>query len=74
MRILHYFLGPYRQGGLNRYARDLALAQQKAGHDCSFICPEGGLFLSNKPLIKFKGKWNGVQEYHLLHGKPVPLL
>ena len=30
MKILHYYLGPHRQGGLNRYATDLALAQLEA--------------------------------------------
>lgn len=74
MRILHYFLGPHRKGGLNRYVRDLAQAQREAGHDVFLLYPAGGLWISAAPKLGRHGAYQGVPLYRLLGGKAVPLL
>ena len=43
MKIIHYFPGFDRAGGLNRYAGDLALCQGRAGHDVYVLYPVYGL-------------------------------
>lgn len=74
MRILHYFLGPERQGGLNRYVRDLSAAQAAAGHHVMLLYPCGSLFPPVRPLIRHVGSRCGVECFQLLGGLPVPLL
>lgn len=73
MRILHYFLGSHRQGGLNRYAADLAAAQAAAGHRIFGLFP-GGSILPRRPCIRRRKMAEGVEYYELLGGVPVPLL
>lgn len=74
MRILHYFLGFSRAGGLNRYAGDLAEAQAKAGHDVFALFPGGGCLPLRQGRIFPRGLRRGVFCYELKGGKPVPLL
>lgn len=74
MRILHYFLGSHRQGGLNRYASDLATEQAKSGHQVFVLFPDGGLFSHKKSTISRYGKKHGVSYWKLTDGVPVPLL
>ncbi len=74
MRILHYFLGFHRQGGLNRYAADLAAAQAAAGDDVFALYPAGGWYLPEKAAIRQKGKCRGVHCFALTGGPAVPLL
>lgn len=74
MRILHYFLGPNRQGGLNRYVRDLAAAQVGLGHQVMLLYPCGGLFPPASPSIQCAGRYRGATCYRLVGGLPVPLL
>lgn len=74
MRILHYFLGFSRAGGLNRYAGDLAKTQVKVGHEVFALFPGGSIFSRNQARIFSKGSRSGVSCFELLGGKPVPLL
>ncbi len=74
MRILHYFLGPQRAGGLNRYARDLALAQQEGGHHPLFLTPSGTPFPPSTPRLRRGSPYRGIPWYRLQGGLPVPLL
>ena len=69
MRILHYFLGPHRKGGLNRYVRDLAQAQRMAGHDVFLLCPAGGVRMPASPKLGRHGAYQGVPLYRLRGGK-----
>lgn len=72
MRILHFYLGPYRRGGLNLYVNSLAIAQQEAGHKAGFLYPYG-CSLSGKTRIRRMQNWNGVTSYAILNAPPVPL-
>ncbi|MCQ2377693.1 MAG: glycosyltransferase [Victivallaceae bacterium] len=74
MRILHYFLGFDRQGGLNRYAKDLASAQRAAGHDVFALFPDGGILPRKRPEIKKAGCRGGIECFRLTGGAVVPLL
>ena len=74
MRILHYFLGFHRFGGLNRYASDLAIAQKKAGEQVFALFPGGSLFPCKSPTIRYQGNHAGIPCYELLGGNPIPLL
>jgi len=74
MRILHYYLGPHRRGGLNRYATDLALAQQEAGHDVACLCPAGRIRQPRSPFIKTGKTYRGISVFELYGGIPIPLL
>ncbi len=74
MRILHYFLGFNRAGGLNRYAADLALAQTAAGHDVFTLCPQGCFFNPGHPEIKRIKNHKRIGCFALFGGAPVPLL
>ena len=73
MRILHYYLGPHRQGGLNRYANDLAAAQVKSGDDVFALYPVGKLLPPRRAKIKKSKPFSGVQCFELYGGTPVPL-
>ncbi len=74
MRILHYFLGFHRQGGLNRYAADLALAQRAAGDEVFTLYPTGSWRVPKKADIRARGKIRGVACFALTGGPAVPLL
>lgn len=73
MRILHYYPGPKRQGGMNRYATDLALEQKKNGDEVFCLCPVGGLF-NSAVRISRGHRWNGLTVFELHGGLPVALL
>ena len=72
MRILHYFLGFDRAGGLNRYAADLAAEQVCSGHQVFALYPVGSMRKTSAILPA--GTCRGVRKYKLLGGRPVPLL
>ncbi|MBS1369305.1 MAG: glycosyltransferase [Lentisphaeria bacterium] len=74
MRILHYFLGVHRQGGLNRYAADLAAAQAAAGHSVFALFPGGGVLPRHRMNIRRRQTVSQVEYHELLGGAPVPLL
>ena len=74
MRILHYFLGFHRQGGLNRYAADLAVAQAEAGDEVSMLYPSGSLLPQRFARIHRKRRHCGVRCFSLTGGRIVPLL
>lgn len=76
MRILHYFLGFDRAGGLNRYVSDLAFSQIQSGHTVFALYPRGSFhfLFSNKAFIKKKDRIKGIQVYVLLNGKIISLL
>lgn len=74
MRILHYFLGFHRQGGLNRYAADLASAQAAAGDDVFALYPAGGWRVPKKTVIRKRGKCRDVRCFAIIGGPAVPLL
>lgn len=74
MRILHYFLGFHRQGGLNRYAADLAIAQAEAGDEVSVLYPSGSLLPQKRARIHRKRPVRGVRCFSLTGGRIVPLL
>ncbi len=74
MRILHYFLGFHRQGGLNRYAADLAMAQAKAGDEVFALYPNGSLFPQKRAKIHETGTHGGVRCFSLTGGRCVPVL
>lgn len=74
MRILHYYLGPHRQGGLNRYATDLASAQHKRGHDVFVLYPVGNFFPQKKAFISHGKKDRGIITFKLHGGLPITLL
>lgn len=73
MRILHYYLGPHRQGGMNRYATDLALAQVQAGDDVFALYPSGKLLPHKHASIKKNKPFSGIKLFELSGGTPVPL-
>ena len=72
MRILHYFLGFNRAGGLNRYAADLAATQVRCGHQVFALYPAGSF--RKKAAIFADGTERGVVKYKFVGGRPVPLL
>ena len=74
MRILHYFLGFHRAGGLNRYASDLACEQARQGHEVFALFPGGTLLPRRRPAIRRRSVCGGVTCFELLGGAPVPLL
>ncbi|MDR0931940.1 MAG: glycosyltransferase [Victivallales bacterium] len=74
MRILHYYLGRHRQGGLNRYAKDLSTAQAKSGHDVFTLYPGGGILPRHQVRILPKKTVEQVEYHELQGGVPVPLL
>ena len=74
MRILHYFLGFYRSGGLNRYAADLAACQVRSGHTVFALYPGGSIFPGKRAVIKRRCDFSGIGCFELLHGKIIPLL
>ena len=73
MKILHYFLGvpPYRSGGLNQYAYDLAVAQQKKNNDVSILYPGGINLLTARVQVKRQNPY--VKLYELVNTLPVSL-
>lgn len=74
MRILHYFLGFHRAGGLNRYAGDLAREQARSGDEVFALFPGGSLFPRRHAVIRPRSSRDGVRCFELLGGDPVPLL
>lgn len=74
MRILHYYPGPHRQGGMNRYATDLALEQIRMKHEVYCLYPVGSLFPRKKTLISKGTSFRGMNAFKLNGGIPVPLL
>lgn len=74
MNILHYLIGPRRGGGLNRYARDLAVAQMQSDHNVTMLYPGGGIFPARTASIQTARDYKGVRSFCLKGGKPVPLL
>lgn len=74
MRILHYFLGFHRAGGLNRYAADLASAQAESGHEVFALFPEGSLLPRRRAALHSRRMRNSIACFALLNGRPVPLL
>lgn len=74
MRILHFFLGFNRSGGLNRYASDLAITQKEAGEQVYVLFPGGSLLPRKTPTIKCRKQYAGIPCYELLGGNPIPLL
>ena len=74
MKILHYYLGPHRQGGLNRYATDLSQAQAMMGNEVFCLYPNGGILPFKRFKIQYEGKNQNVSCYKFLGGIPIPLL
>lgn len=74
MRILHYYLGWHRQGGMNRYAVDLAQIQVRSGHTVFGLYPAGRLFRSAHPSIRSSRLHQGIPHFELSGGVPIPLL
>ena len=74
MRILHYFLGFERGGGLNRYVADLAIAQNAAGHEVFALFPQGSLNFMRQPGIVRITEYQNISCFALRGGIPVPLL
>ena len=74
MRILHYFLGFHRAGGLNRYAGDLAREQARQGHEVFALFPDGSVLPRRRAVIAMRRPHDRVGRFELLGGDPVPLL
>jgi glycosyltransferase involved in cell wall biosynthesis len=74
MRILHYFLGFNRSGGLNRYATDLAITQKESGEQVFVLFPGGSLLPWKLPVIIRRKNHAGISCYEILGGNPIPLL
>ena len=73
MNIVHYFLGPERAGGLNKYVRDLVLAQRAAGFNVTLLYPGGG-WRRGKTKIVRDHSWNSLDVWRIINPPPVVLL
>lgn len=71
---MHYFLGPHRSGGLNRYAADLAETQLSAGKKVAILYPGGGLLPQKKTRIISRNSYHKIPLYELQGGPPITLL
>ena len=74
MKILHYFPGIERAGGLNRYAGDLAIEQGRAGHTVHILYPVYGVAERKKISVGRSRKRHGVFFNRLYGAFPLPLL
>lgn len=76
MNILHYTLGfsPYRSGGLVRYAKDLMLAQQDAGHFVVAFYPGGTSLIGGLCHIHLDKVCEGIKTYEMSNPLPVSLM
>lgn len=74
MKIIHYFPGFDRAGGLNRYAGDLALSQGRAGHEVHVLYPFYGLRSAETISIGRSRRKNGIFLNRLYGAFPLPLL
>ena len=74
MKILHYFPGFERSGGLNRYAGDLAVSESRAGHEVHVLYPVYGLRTAETISISGSRRKNGVFLHRLYGALPLPLL
>lgn len=76
MKIIHYTLGfaPYRSGGLVRYAKDMMLAQQDAGHFVVAFYPGGTSLIYGLCHIHFDKVYEGIKTYEMSNPLPVSLM
>lgn len=74
MRIVHYTLGiyPLRTGGLNRYATDLMMEQNKE-HKVSVLLPGTWIPWKKKCFISYNSNYSEIKCYHLNNALPQPL-
>ena len=74
MKILHYFPGLDRAGGLNRYSGDLAIEQGRAGHTVHILYPVYGLSEGETFSIGRSRRRGKVFLNRLYGAFPLPLL
>ena len=67
MKILHYFLGfpPVRNGGLTKYALDLAFGEQEQGNEVAFLVPGKKYLFKEKVNIDEKNTYSGIVSYEI---------
>lgn len=76
MNIIHYTLGvpPYRSGGLTKYSTDLAIHQQKDGHNITILSAGGVNILSKDIYVSHIKDWNNIKHFEIINSVPIPLL